>query len=73
MNTVLSNLLSALPPHPISKSALDKLVSGIPGNAKGKGKHAEWEYLLKKEIFQLAVSTKDHLWALGGREFGTHA
>jgi hypothetical protein len=54
---ILKNLLASLPPRPISKEALDKLVidSGATTKFKAQGLPAEWEYLLKKETFELAV------------------
>lgn len=55
----LTSLLSSLPPSPIPEEALDALVRKTLEESKGKSSpenvKAQWEYLLREEIFNLAV------------------
>jgi THO complex subunit 1 len=55
----LDLLLSSLPPLPISKAQYDSLVKKTLDDSSGKSspdnRKNQWEYLLKNEVFKLAV------------------
>lgn len=55
----LTALLSSLPPSPVDQGKLDGLVIRTLENSKDtsspESRKAAWEYLLKNDIFQLAV------------------
>jgi hypothetical protein len=55
----LDSLLSSLPPLPISKAQHDSLVKKTLDDSRGKSsldnRKGQWEYLLKNEVFKLAV------------------
>jgi len=55
----LTSLLDSLPPSPIEKSKLDELVARTISESRGKSspenRKVQWEYLLKNDVFLLAV------------------
>jgi hypothetical protein len=55
----LESLLKALPPRPIEQKLLNELVSKtlVESNNKSspENRRSQWEYLLRNEIFKLAV------------------
>ncbi|KAG5641182.1 hypothetical protein DXG03_005844 [Asterophora parasitica] len=60
LQPLLTSLLKSLPPGPLHKDALDKLVKEKVVEAR-KVSHSEirksqWEYLLKNEVFKLAIT-----------------
>ena len=56
----LSSLLASLPPRPIDKATLDTLVERTLEESKAKTNQEtwknKWEFVLRKDIFELAVS-----------------
>ena len=56
----ITSLLKSLPPSPIEQDTLNELVSRTLADSKDKSSpenhKSQWEYLLKNEIFLLAVS-----------------
>lgn len=56
----LDTLLSSLPPHPIPKDALDKLVEAAIADSQhlssSDNRRFQWEYLLRNEVYRLAES-----------------
>ncbi|KAI0352233.1 UDP-glucose 4-epimerase [Trametes cingulata] len=56
----LTSLLASLPPRPIAKHALDALVAQIIEDSKSRVNpdtlKNKWEYVLRKEIFDLAAT-----------------
>lgn len=56
----LDNLLKSLPPKPITKEQLDEAVSKILTESKesisADNRKAQWEYLLRAEVFKLAAT-----------------
>ena len=55
----LTSLLESLPPSPVDQDTLNELVSRALADSKDKSSlenhKNQWEYLLKNEIFLLAV------------------
>jgi hypothetical protein len=55
----IDTLLKSLPPSPVEQDTLNDLVSHALENSKDKSslenRKSQWEYLLKNEIFLLAV------------------
>ena len=55
----ITTLLSSLPPSPVGQDTLDELVSRALTDSKDKSslenRKSQWEYLLKNEIYLLAV------------------
>ncbi|THH10391.1 hypothetical protein EW145_g1367 [Phellinidium pouzarii] len=56
----LDNLLSSLPPHPVSKDVLDSLVATAIDESKQQSsldnRRSMWEFLLRNEVYRLAES-----------------
>lgn len=56
---ILDALLKALPPHPVPQHLFDELVTTVLEDTKDGGsaetRKSQWEYLLRKEVFDLAV------------------
>jgi hypothetical protein len=74
----LSSLLQSLPPCPIEQEKLDELVKDTLEQSKAKSEHpqgvvrtvpeyskSQWEYLLKNEVFLLAVGFR-YMWRTVG-------
>lgn len=63
LQPVLDSLLKSLPSPPVTQDALDSLVTDALQKATSKSSaensKAQWEYLLKNEIFELAVRAID--------------
>lgn len=58
LQPALTLLLSSLPPSPYEQSKLDQVVKDVLEKHKDKSvenRKAMWEYLLKEQIFKLAV------------------
>lgn len=59
LQPALTSLLDSLPPHPIDHQQLDGLVRKTLDGAKSKLspdiRKSQWEYLLRDDIFKLAV------------------
>jgi len=57
----ISSLLKSLPPHPIEQSKLNELIKDTLKHSKIKtqpeSSKTQWEYLLKNEVFLLAVGS----------------
>lgn len=57
----LDSLLSTLPERPVSEEQLDSIVRNTLDVCKSKSslenRKSQWEYLLKNEVFKLAVRT----------------
>jgi len=55
----ITSLLESLPPSPVEQDKLDELVSRTLADSQDKSssenRKSQWEYLLKNEIFLLAV------------------
>ena len=56
----LSSLLKSLPPRPVDQAKLSELVEDTltqvkVGRTVSEHKKSQWEYLLKNEVFLLAV------------------
>ena len=60
----ITSLLEALPPSPVEQDTLDELVSRALADSKDKSslenRKSQWEYLLKNEIFLLAVCCRGY-------------
>ncbi len=61
----LTSLLASLPPRPINKAPLDALVAQTLEESRLKTSpetwKTKWEYVLRKEVYDLAVSAlSDH-------------
>ncbi|OCH90556.1 hypothetical protein OBBRIDRAFT_887644 [Obba rivulosa] len=60
LETSLKTLLSSLPPRPVDKQTLDDLVSKTLEETSDKvsleNRKTQWEYLLRKEVFNLAAT-----------------
>lgn len=72
----LTSLLASLPPRPINKVALDALVAQTLEESRSKTSpdtwKAKWEYVLRKEVYELAVSIHGHLSALQAHPHAGH-
>jgi len=59
LQPLLASLLDSLPPSPIEKEKLDELVARTIYESRDKSspenRKVQWEYLLKNDIFLLAV------------------
>lgn len=59
LQPVLASLLKSLPPRPIEQTTLNELVKETITQSQTKtsaeNRKSQWEYLLKNEIFLLAV------------------
>ena len=55
----ITSLLNSLPPSPVEQGTLDELVSHALADSIDKSslenRKSQWEYLLKNEIYSLAV------------------
>lgn len=55
----ITSLLKSLPPSPVQQDKLDELVSRALADSKDKSslenRKSQWEYLLKNEVYLLAV------------------
>ena len=59
LQPLLASLLDSLPPSPIEKAKLDELVARTLDESRDKSspenRKVQWEYLLKHDVFLLAV------------------
>lgn len=59
LQPTLITLLNSLPPSPFEQKALNELVEKTlnesKNNSSPENRKSQWEYLLKNEVFKLAV------------------
>ena len=75
LQPALTSLLDSLPPHPIDQQQLDSLVrktlDGFKSKLSPDIRKSQWEYLLRHDIFNLAVMLISTVpWALPHNPMG---